>query len=628
MNRESILNDIEVVFRPGRKPINNILKMITTGTDNDIIDYLNNATKYNINVLGTFKSVEDLDFINPLYHKFIYKCLKENKTQIIAALLNNGYNAFAHPTVIDTNNYYKSSTYQFIHYFKQFKNTLSSFKEKEKYISFFAHGLNKINSEHIKEYENVLSGSSAMKNSIYLLAEPDILNLPVFQKNALRFYQIMKNMNEKEIGERLKAFRADPENEKYLSEVYSNIFVYRKKSNIKQIISYIFEDVEDFNENFLNLYLYSINGLYDDIGHELLLLKKSGYDFKVTNFNEKTYLSLVYKIVRTENYEESLSLLKDMGVRIGQEDVLMNLFSRSMYDPKNIKPVDVSRIFYRDDPFTQSFLKKEAFIKVLTSNNNEVEKIQNGLDVIDIKTMESEHLKEMLGVVADTLREKRKSNIVYTSTTFEKDKIIAMSTALLEQIQDRSDFIELLTENKESQHILYGLTSYYVFPQAIVQKLKDESVEFFQHYMNAMFNQQSEINIRQILMMNIKNIFDWNIYPYCFEKKETQYPDVTNRNCLYLFVKLLHYKINDNIPDPISGLQKKGNFFSQLSDEKEKEFFDYIMNEKPEEVDNLIRIARGNETTDPKYEAYCQKQLLKVEKKLIDSFEVKKKNRL
>jgi len=630
VNKESILKDIEVVYRPGRKPINNILKLLANGKGQDIVDYLDNATLHKINVLGTFKNAEDLDTMNEVYHKFVYKWIKEDNKKIIKALLNNGYNAFVIPDALDKNNYYKGLNYTFFFYFKRFKNTLSSFKEKDKYISFFAHGLNQISSENIDKYEDLISVNSISKNKIVLFKEPEIINLPVFQKNALRFFPIMLSMNEKEIGERLKIFRAEPDNEKYLSEVYSNIFVYRKKSSLKKIISSIFESVEDFNENFLNPHLYNINHLYDDVGNELLLLKKSGYPLKISNFNEKTYLPLIYSICKENNPEENLQTLKEMGARISLKDVSMNLFYNFSANPsfKNKKAIDLSKIFHKDDPVTQSQLKKEAFIEVLYGNNNILEKIEAGLEVIDMKTMEHAHLSEMLSVVSGYLKEKRKSDILYTNTVEEKDKILTMSTALLEQIKDRSDFMDILKKNEESHNILYGLSNYYVFPESIIKKIKAESVDLFQHYMNALFNNQSDMTSREALMLNIKNIFDWNIYPYCFENKDSKYPDVTDRNCLYLFVKLIRSKINDDFPVRSTNSKMRKISFSQLSDEKEKEFFNYIMNQKPQQVEDLLRIAKGNETTDPKYEAYCQKKLLSVEKKLSDSFEVKKVNRL
>lgn len=630
MNKESILKDIEVVYRPGRKPINNILKLLANGKDQDIVDYLDNATLHNINVLGTFKNAEDLDTMNETYHKFVYKWIKEDNKNIINSLLNNGYNAFVIPDVIDTNNYYKGLNYTFFFYFKRFKNTLSSFKEKDKYISFFAHGLNQISSEDIDKYQDILSVNSIEKNKINLFKEPEIINLPVFQKNALRFFPIMSAMNEKEIGERLKIFRAEPDNEIYLSKVYSNIFVYRKKSSIKKIISSIFESVEDFNENFLNPYLYHINDLHEDIGNELLLLKKEGYPLKINNFDEKTYLRLIYSICKENNREENLQTLKEMGAKISIDDVSMNLFYNFSVNStfKNNPPIDISTIFHKDEPVAQSILKKEAFIKVLKVNNNIVEKIEAGLDVIEMKTMENDHLSEMLSVVYGYLKEKRKSDILHTSTATEKDKILAMSTALLEQIKDRSDFMDIVTKNEGSHNILYGLSNYYVFPEPIVRKIKEESVNLFQHYMNALFNNQSAITTREALMLNIKNVFDWNIYPYCFENKNSEYPDVTDRNCLYLFVKLICFKINDDFPVRSVERQRSKLSFTQLTDEKEKEFFNYIMNEKPEQVEDLLRIAKGNETTDPKYEAYCQKKLLSAEKKLSDSFEVKKVNRI
>lgn len=630
MNKESILKDIEVVYRPGRKPINNILKLLANGTNQDIVDYLDNATLHNINVLGTFKNAEDLDMMNYLYHKFIYKWIKEDNQKIITALLNNGYNAFVIPNVIDKNNYYQGLNYTFFFYFKRFKNTLSSFKEKDKYISFFAHGLNQIDSEDIEKYQDLLSISATEKNKINLFNEPEIINLPVFQKNALRFFPIMSAMDEKEIGERLKIFRAEPDNEKYLPKVYSNIFVYRKKSSLKKIISSIFESVDDFNENFLNPYLYHINDLHQDIGNELLLLKKEGYPLKINHFDEKTYLRLIYSICKEDNREENLETLKEIGAKISVHDVSMNLFYNFSVNSvfKNKKPIDISTIFYREDPVFQSELKKEAFIKVLKVDNNILEKIEAGLDVIDMKTMEHEHLSEMLSVVSGYLKEKRKSDILYTNTAEEKDKILAMSTALLEQIKDRSDFIDMFTKNEESHNILYGLSNYYVFPVSIIKEIKEKSVDLFQHYMNALFNNQSDMTSREALMLNIKNVFDWNIYPYCFENKDSKYLDVTDRNCLYLFVKLIRSKIDDDFPVRSTNFKMRKISFSQLSDDKEKEFFNYIMNQKPEQVEDLLRIAKGNETTDPKYEAYCQKKLLSVEKKLSDSFDVKKVNRL
>lgn len=616
MKIENFLSDIKIKNKVGYAPVNNLMRFLKRSSSEEIVSYFNEATRMNINIMNTFLDMEALQLSYKDYHQIIFKWLKENNFSVIEALKNNGYNCFNMPELHNKESYTPALDYTFFGYFKYYKNTLSSFKEKEKYVNFFAHSLNQLDFETIRKYEDVLNTPYLTeKKRIYLFEEQAILNLPVINNNALRLFQIIGGMNVQEIGKRLKEFKKDKENHKYLSEIYQNLFIQRKSRTLISMLNNIFVDVNEFNHNFLTPYLYNIKGLKDDIGYELLQLKEDGIDIKVDDYPvKKQNLPLINAICRSEQREMNLSILKNIGVKINAIDVQNSLFS---INTSRSAPMDITEIFEAGKPEKQSQLLKEAFINVL-NDNNQYESLHEGLNIIDYEKLTTTDLSEIMRATCEVLRERKRKII---SDSGEKDNVIIVVKKLLDKISTRYDFMNVLTSNHMNNVLFYGICHYYEFSQSIVEQIRQKNNDFFGHYINSLYVGKYPT---LALYQNYKNIFTSDLYHICFEDDSLDEEELNMRqkDICYLFLRLLKKRLDLNV-----SLSQEEDNSIYLCSETEKAFFEFI-NKDTQYTNILLNVLKDSYDKDSRYQIYCEKELLKVQKNLINSQPKQKQQRL
>ena len=70
-------------------------RFLKRSSDENIINYINNATKENINIFLEYEDENDYLCMYPSYFNFIINCIKKDKKDILTAIENNGFNAFS-----------------------------------------------------------------------------------------------------------------------------------------------------------------------------------------------------------------------------------------------------------------------------------------------------------------------------------------------------------------------------------------------------------------------------------------------------------------------------------------------------------------------------------------------------
>lgn len=553
-------------------------RFLKRSSDENIINYINNATKENINIFLEYDDENDYLCMYPLYFNFIINCIKKDKKDILTAIENNGFNAFSSPNQ-DKNNG------NFYTYLLKRKMQPAILKMSSTFYDYLIKHLeNKLTNENIddivstiKEIEIDFFKQGKAKNFLNLLAEKEFYKIPQIKERIVFNPILIRNFTPKEI--KLILDEKDLHNNETINE---NLFIFFKHyfGNIEKAVNILFKNNQDFLDKIISPYFSEIP--YDHLGRFLIELPENE-GLHIDNKNtEPSVLIKALSLYADKNYIN----LKNLGVNINEKDLFHPLFEYNN---------DISAIFYSDNLEKQADLKYKFFQNLIKDVENlkykdmlKIEKIMNNTNFTMFNEKHFSVISKLLIEKREQIKKMSFADINNKNELYHAGECVRLIfMGLYNQLKDKGFVDKVLIENNSIPHVLANYIGFLEFNYDLLEKSKNE---FFATIENSSF-------FGPLYKKNIANIFNFELYKN----------NDLNRLRLTIFPRyneILSWKDNEK-----SYLNEKSenDFLKFIIDNKHEEILiDYMEKENQSRNQNavevekrLLRIHMGNNKLEP-----------------------------
>lgn len=544
-------------------------RFLKRSSDENIINYINNATKENINIFLEYEDENEYLCMYPLYFNFIINCIKKDKKDILIAIENNGFNAFSSSNQ-DKNNE------NFYTYLLKRKMQPAILKMSSTFYDYLIkHLTNKLTTENvddivstIKEIEIDFFKQGKAKNFLNLLAQKEFYKIPQIKERIVFNPILIRNFTPKEIKLILD------EKDLYNNEtINKNLFIFFKHyfGNIEKAVNILFKNNQDFLDKIISPYFYEIP--YDHLGRFLIELPENE-GLHIDNKNtEPSVLIKALSLYADKNYIN----LKNLGVNINEKDLFHPLFEYNN---------DISAIFYSDNLEKQADLKYKFFQNLIKDVENlkykdmlKIEKIINNTNFTMFNEKHFSVISKLLIEKREQIKKMSFADINNRNELYHAGECVRLIfIGLYNQLKDKGFVDKVLIENNSIPHVFANYIGFLEFNYDLLEKSKND---FFATIENSSF-------FGPLYKKNIANIFNFELYKN----------NDLNRLRLTIFPKyneILSWKDNEK---------------SYLNEKNENDFLKFIIDNKHEEI--LIDYMEKENQNRNQNAVEVEKRLLKI----------------
>lgn len=467
-------------------------RFLKRSSDENIINYINNATKENINIFLEYDDENDYLCMYPLYFNFIINCIKKDKKHILTAIENNGFNAFSSSNQ-DKNNG------NFYTYLLKRKMQPAILKMSSTFYDYLIkHLTNKLTTENVDdivylikntERELKFSGKKTSDSFLSLLNKKEFYKIPQIKERIVFNPILIRNFTPKEI--KLILDEKDLHNNERINK---NLFIFFKHyfRDIQKAVNILFKNNQDFLDKIISPYFSEIP--YDHLGRFLIELPDNE-GLHIDNKNtEKSELIKSLSLYSDKNYKK----LKNLGVNINSKDIFYPLFEYNN---------DISAIFYPDDLEKQADLKYNFFQNLINDIENlkyrdmlKVEKIMNNTN---FTMLNEEHFSVLSKLLIEKRQKIKKMSFADVNELYHDGECVRLIfIGLYNQLKDKGFVDKVLTENNSIPHVFANYIGFLEFNRDLLKKSKNE---YFATIENRSF-------FGPLYKKNIANIFNFELY--------------------------------------------------------------------------------------------------------------------
>lgn len=555
-------------------------RFLKRSSDEDIINYINNATKENINIFLEYEDENEYLCMYPLYFNFIINCIKKDKKDILTAIENNGFNAFSSSNQ-DKNNG------NFYTYLLKRKMQPAILKMSSTFYDYLIKHLeNKLTNENIddivstiKDIEIYFFKQGKDKNFLNLLTEKDFYKIPQIKESIVFNPILIRNFTPKEI--KLILDEKDLHNNKTINK---NLFIFFKHyfGNIEKAVNILFKNNQDFLDKIISPYFSEIS--YDHVGRFLIELPDNE-GLHINNKNtEKSQLIKSLSLYSDKNYKK----LKNLGVNINSKDIFYPLFEYNN---------DISAIFYPDDLEKQADLKYNFFQNLINDIENlkyrDMLKVETIMNNTNFTMLNEEHFSVLSKLLIEKRQKIKKMSFADINNRHEfyhaEECVKLIFIGLCNQLKDKKIVENVLFENNSIPHVFENYFGWFEFSNELLNNIKEE---YFYSMENNLYSFHGPLYKK-----NLANVFNFELYENN-DLNKLRLVIFPIYNKILLWDKDEKKYLNEESENKFLRFIIKNKYEEILIDYMEKE--NQNMNQNAVEVEKrLLQIHMGNNKLEP-----------------------------
>lgn len=470
-------------------------RFLKRSSDEAIVNYINNATKENINIFLEYEDENDYLCMYPSYFNFIINCIKKDKKDILTAIENNGFNAFSISNQEQNNE-------NFYTYLLKRKMQPAILKMSPVFNNYLiTHLKNKLTSENvddivslIKNTERELRFSEKKKsdNFLHLLNEKEFYNIPKIKERIVFNSTLINNFSAEEIKLILDKNNLH-DNEKVRKNLFS-YFTHHDFMNIEESVNILFKNQQDFLDKIITPYFAEIS--YNLADYIIRLPTDQGLHIDNKN-TEPSLLIKALSLYADKNYVN----LKNLGVNINEKDLFHPLFEYNN---------DISAIFYSDNLEKQADLKYKFIQNLIKDVENlkykdmlKIEKIMNSTNFTMFNEKHFSVLTKLLIKKREQIKKISFADVNNRNELYHAGECVRLIfIGLYNQLKDKGFVDKVLTENNSIPHVFANYIGFLEFHRDLLEKSKNE---YFATIENSSF-------FGPLYKKNIANIFNFELY--------------------------------------------------------------------------------------------------------------------
>lgn len=470
-------------------------RFLKRSSDEAIVNYINNATKENINIFLEYEDENDYLCMYPSYFNFIINCIKKDKKDILTAIENNGFNAFSISNQEQNNE-------NFYTYLLKRKMQPAILKMSPVFNNYLiTHLKNKLTSENvddivslIKNTERELRFSEKKKsdNFLHLLNEKEFYNIPKIKERIVFNSTLINNFSAEEIKLILDKNNLH-DNEKVRKNLFS-YFTHHDFMNIEESVNILFKNQQDFLDKIITPYFAEIS--YNLADYIIRLPTDQGLHIDNKN-TEPSLLIKTLSLYADKNYIN----LKNLGVNINEKDLFHPLFEYNN---------DISAIFYSDNLEKQADLKYKFIQNLIKDVENlkykdmlKIEKIMNSTNFTMFNEKHFSVLTKLLIKKREQIKKISFADVNNRNELYHAGECVRLIfIGLYNQLKDKGFVDKVLTENNSIPHVFANYIGFLEFHRDLLEKSKNE---YFATIENSSF-------FGPLYKKNIANIFNFELY--------------------------------------------------------------------------------------------------------------------
>lgn len=520
-------------------------RFLKRSSDENIINYINNATKENINIFLEYEDENDYLCMYPSYFNFIINCIKKDKKDILTAIENNGFNAFSISNQEQNNE-------NFYTYLLKRKMQPAILKMSSVFNNYLiTHLKNKLTSENvddivslIKNTERELRFSEKKKsdNFLHLLNEKEFYKIPQIKARTVFNPTLINNFSAEEIKLILDKNNLH-DNEKVRRNLLS-YFTHHDFMNIEESVNVLFKNQQDFLDKIITPYFAEIS--YNLADYIIRLPTDQGLHIDNKN-TEPSLLIKALSLYADKNYVN----LKNLGVNINEKDLFHPLFEYNN---------DISAIFYSDNLEKQADLKYKFIQNLIKDVENlkykdmlKIEKIMNSTNFMMFNEKHFSVLTKLLIKKREQIKKISFADVNNRNELYHAGECVRLIfIGLYNQLKDKGFVDKVLTENNSIPHVFANYIGFMEFHRDLLEKSKNE---YFATIENSSF-------FGPLYKKNIANIFNFELY-------KNNDLNILRLTIFPRYNKVLSWENNEN------------TYFSAGSENK---FLKFIIDNKYEEI--------------------------------------------
>lgn len=536
------------------------INLLKNKDEQKIINYINTATKLNINLFNTFEDENHLSVVYDLYFNVINLWLKKDKKELLDAIEENGFNAFKIPPI--TNN----MNYSFYHYIMNKKLQPSILKNSNVYIYFFLKHIEKKSLEENidQDIQNIFIFQNEhlkkRKETILLLRTEDFYNIKAVRENLLFNPILSKNAKTEKVKKELDLFEAMSKDISLDNKVYENIFNHIKTNrNFEKTINILFNNNKQlFVDKVINNHLHEV--ILDSFGYYVLQLPET---IKITNKND-IFSNLIKSISFYNTRDKFFKKLDNMGVRINAQNVADAMINHHF---------DLTKYFSLNN-VEANYLKYKALLSLTKEVSNiefkDLKNVEQMFESVNFSGFNKQQCAKVLrnlfvqnnNLITRADRDIRAIESPRTMIYHKKLYINNIAKLFINQNANHPDFLEFFNNEKLRNYLFNKLFSEIIIDHRICLKWKDE-------YMKAIINSQNYSSIFAA-NKNFLNIFEYKLYE---NVNEQQFKEVI----VPAYAKLMYIKLIKN---------SMGS--EEISDKVNETFLNYIIDNYNKNIKHLL----------------------------------------
>lgn len=546
-------------------------RFLKRSSDENIINYINNATKENINIFLEYEDENDYLCMYPLYFNFIINCIKKDKKDILIAIENNGFNAFSSSNQ-DKNNE------NFYTYLLKRKMQPAILKMSSTFYDYLIkHLTNKLTPENIDdivylikntERELKFSGKKTFDSFLSLLNKKEFYNIHQIKERIVFNSILIDNFSAEEI--KLILDKNNLHNDEKVKKSLLSYFNHHHFMKIEESVNILFKNQQDFLDKIITPYFAEVS--YNLADYIIRLPTDKGLHIDNKN-TEPSVLIKALSLYTDKNYIN----LKNLGVNINEKDLFHPLFEYNN---------DISAIFYSDNLEKQADLKYKFFQNLIKDVENlkykdmlKIEKIMNNTNFTMFNEKHFSVISKLLIEKREQIKKMSFADINNRNELYHAGECVRLIfIGLYNQLKDKGFVDKVLIKNNSIPHVLANYIGFLEFNYDLLEKSKNE---FFATIENSSF-------FGPLYKKNIANIFNFELYKN----------NDLNRLRLTIFPRyneILSWKDNEK---------------SYLNEKSENDFLKFIIDNKHEEI--LIDYMEKENQSRNQNAVEVEKRLLKI----------------
>lgn len=470
-------------------------RFLKRSSDENIINYINNATKENINIFLEYDDENDYLCMYPSYFNFIINCIKKDKKDILTAIENNGFNAFSISNQEQNNE-------NFYTYLLKRKMQPAILKMSSTFYDYLIkHLTNKLTTENVDdivylikntERELKFAGKKTSDNFLCLLKEKEFYKIPQIKARTVFNPTLINNFSAEEIKLILDKNNLH-DNEKVRKNLFS-YFTHHDFMNIEESVNILFKNQQDFLDKIITPYFAEIS--YNLADYIIRLPTDQGLHIDNKN-TEPSLLIKTLSLYADKNYIN----LKNLGVNINEKDLFHPLFEYNN---------DISAIFYSDNLEKQADLKYKFIQNLIKDVENlkykdmlKIEKIMNSTNFTMFNEKHFSVLTKLLIKKREQIKKISFADVNNRNELYHAGECVRLIfIGLYNQLKDKGFVDKVLTENNSIPHVFANYIGFLEFHRDLLEKSKNE---YFATIENSSF-------FGPLYKKNIANIFNFELY--------------------------------------------------------------------------------------------------------------------